>query len=184
MWLVVVVGLEAGHLLAVTSGDGLDEPALVEDAELALGDVDGQDLAGMAEPDLDPLAGDLELAALGCPSAHHDRSLGDDQGAGGQPGTLQPGPGSDRHRGGSDRTRAPSASTCMVAASRRRVTVWPASGSPTESCWPAIPTVPAALTRRSTSTASPGPTSTGWAAMGAGGGSAGWEPYSRDPPKA
>jgi pimeloyl-ACP methyl ester carboxylesterase len=54
---VLLVGLEAGHLLAVTSGDDLDEPALVEDAELALGHMDGQDLAGVGEPDLDPIAG-------------------------------------------------------------------------------------------------------------------------------
>lgn len=164
MWLVLVVGLEAGHLLVVTSGDGLDEPALVEDAELALGHVDGQDLAGVGEPDLDPLAGDLELAALGCPSAHHQRPLGDDQGAPGQPGPLQPGRAPTGTGVGSDRTSAPSASTCMVAGSRRRVTLWPASGSPTETCWPATPTVPAAFTRRVTSTASPAPTSTGWAA--------------------
>ena len=52
MWLVLLVGLEAGHLLAVVSGDDLDEPALVEDAELALGHVDGQDLAGVGEPGL------------------------------------------------------------------------------------------------------------------------------------
>jgi hypothetical protein len=75
---VLLVGLEAGHLLAVTSGDDLDEPALVEDAELALGHVDGEDLAGMGEPDLDPLAGDLELAALRYPPTHHDRPLRDD----------------------------------------------------------------------------------------------------------
>lgn len=76
MWLVLLVGFEAGHLLMVVSGDDLDELALVEDAELALGHMDGQDLAGMGEPDLDPLTRDLELAALGCSSADHDRSWG------------------------------------------------------------------------------------------------------------
>src|SRR6266508_3503396 len=100
MWLVLLVRLEAGHLLMVAAGDDLDEPALVEDAELALGHVDGHDLAGMRESDLDALAGDLDLAALGGSSAHHDWALGDEQGATGQPGAVQPGPGGDWHRRG------------------------------------------------------------------------------------
>jgi hypothetical protein len=77
-----------------------DEPALIEDAELALGHVDGHGLVGMGEPDLDPLTGDLDLAALGCPAADQDRSLGDDHGATDQPGAVQPGPGAARHRRG------------------------------------------------------------------------------------
>lgn len=34
-----------------------DEPALIEDAELELGHMDGHDLAGMGEPDLDAFTG-------------------------------------------------------------------------------------------------------------------------------
>jgi hypothetical protein len=177
--LVLLVRFEAGQLLAVTSGDDLDEPALVEDAELALGHVDGHHLAGMREPDLDPLASDLELAALGCSSVDHDRPWGTTRAprASLAPCSLAREPTGTGE--GSDRTSAPSASTCMVAASRRRVTVCPASGSPTETCLPATPTVPAAFTRRSTSTASPGPTSTAWAAVEAGAGLAGLAPCSR-----
>ena len=83
---------------------------------------------------------------------------------------------------GSDRTSAPSASTCMVAASRRSVTVCPANGSPTETCRPATPTVPPALTRRVTSIPSPSPTAR-WAAPLAGAGPAGRAPASRPWPR-
>jgi hypothetical protein len=89
--------LEPGHLLTITTGDDLDVPALVEDAELAPGHVDGHHLAGTGQPDLDPLTSDLELATQGCPAAHHDRPQRDDQDATGQPGAVQPGTGADRH---------------------------------------------------------------------------------------
>ena len=50
MWLVLLVCLEPCHLLTITTRNDLDEPALVEDAELALGHVDGHHLAACESP--------------------------------------------------------------------------------------------------------------------------------------
>lgn len=59
----MTVDLVAGDLLAVRAGDDGDRlVVLVEDAQGGVGDLDGDGLAGVAVPDLEALAGDLDLA--------------------------------------------------------------------------------------------------------------------------
>jgi hypothetical protein len=76
-WLVLpmlmLVCLEAGHLLGRRSGGDLEELTAIQDLEPVLVDQDYDAFAGMAQADLEPLAGDLDLAALADDALDDDR---------------------------------------------------------------------------------------------------------------
>ena len=76
-WLVLpmlgLVCLEAGHLLGCGSGGAGEELTVVQDLEAVLVDQDHDAFAGMAQADLEPLAGDLDLAALADDALDDDR---------------------------------------------------------------------------------------------------------------
>jgi hypothetical protein len=68
----LTLGLVSGDLLAAGAGSGLDQVlALVVDAQSRVVDFDGDDLAGVAQPDLDALADDLRTVPP--PASPHRR---------------------------------------------------------------------------------------------------------------
>ncbi len=72
----VTVCLVAVDLFAAGAGNVLDQMvALIIDAQSGLVDVDGDDLAGIAQPDLDALADDLGAATAGHRALHPGGTL-------------------------------------------------------------------------------------------------------------
>ncbi len=102
-WLVLpmlmLVCLEAGQLLGRGSGGAGEELTVIQDLESVLVDQDHDAFAGMAQADLEPLAGDLDLAALADDAFDDDRPSGRLRRQTGDPGARQPVPQLGRDRG-------------------------------------------------------------------------------------
>src|SRR5829696_4826817 len=96
VWLGVV-GLEAGHLLGPSSGQGLDRCWAVEELEVAVIDQHGDRGAGVAMADLEFLAGDLDAALAGDPPLNQRRPMRSLQRADGCSGALQTMQGAGRN---------------------------------------------------------------------------------------
>ena len=79
-WFPASVGLEPADLTGAVSGHGGDQLAvLVDDAQAGIAELNGDNLAGVGEADLDALPGDLDAAAAGSAA-----------GGNGQPARLTP----------------------------------------------------------------------------------------------
>jgi hypothetical protein len=65
-WFLASVGLEPADRTGAVSGHGGDQLAvLVDDAQAGVAELNGDNLAGVGEADLDALPGDLDAAAAG-----------------------------------------------------------------------------------------------------------------------
>jgi hypothetical protein len=97
-WLMLVC-LEAGHLLGRRPGDALEELTVIQDLESVLVDQDHDAFAGMAQADLEPRAAELDLAALADDALNGRLAQRPARAAGRPPGRLatgvaaRPGPG-------------------------------------------------------------------------------------------
>ena len=93
------VGLEPADLAVACARHGSDQLAvLIDDAQAGVAGLDGDGLPGVAEADLDALAGDLDAAPAGHPPLDGARSRR--QRLGSEADSLQPVPLARRNRAG------------------------------------------------------------------------------------